>query len=61
MFTKCPKCGAEVEINKMPEAHRKFSQGGPHERLPNTPVACPNCKNSFSPKESYLERGQAGT
>ncbi len=55
MFSKCPNCGSEVEINKMPEAPGKFSQAGPGERLPNTQVGCPICGNKFLPEDSYLK------
>jgi len=57
MYAKCPKCHTEVEINKMPEADEKFSQGGPQERVPNTPVTCPNCKDSFLPMNPVVRRG----
>jgi endogenous inhibitor of DNA gyrase (YacG/DUF329 family) len=55
MFSKCPKCGTAIEINKMPEAYGKSSQAGPGERLPNTQVECPVCGNKFLPEGSYLK------
>jgi endogenous inhibitor of DNA gyrase (YacG/DUF329 family) len=55
MFSFCPKCGKEVEINKFPEAPGKSSQSGPPERLANTPVTCPACGNSFRPESSFLK------
>jgi len=57
MYANCPKCGNEVEINKMPDVPGKASQGGPLERLPNTPVTCPNCKDSFLPMNPVVRQG----
>jgi len=57
MYANCPKCGSAVEINKILEAHGKGSQRGPEEPLPNTSVACPNCKNSFLPKNPFVKQG----
>jgi endogenous inhibitor of DNA gyrase (YacG/DUF329 family) len=55
LFSDCPNCGKQVEINKMPEAPGKSSQGGPGERLPDTSVKCPTCAHEFVPKVSYLK------
>jgi endogenous inhibitor of DNA gyrase (YacG/DUF329 family) len=55
MFSKCPKCGIAVEINKMPEAPGKSSQAGPGERRPDTQVECPTCGNRFLPADSDLK------
>jgi hypothetical protein len=55
MFSRCPNCRSEIEINKMPTAPGKSSQAGPGERPPNTIVKCPVCGKELLPKDCYLK------
>jgi hypothetical protein len=53
MYTKCPKCGHDVQVNDMPEAVGKFSQG--QSRVSGTPVECAECRTWLVPKALFLK------